>query len=174
MKKLVARNKLLALKTILSDMDKYFSNNIDSTFAYIAMKNLKSIEQELDVIDNTPTLKTPDGYAEYDNRRMELIKKNARKDDNGDLILTEDSKATFDEDGKIAFESDMKNLSVEFKELLDEVTEVNSRREEFMLGESEIEIYPIELTQLPKLATEGKSGAWIIEVMDILDIIIKE
>lgn len=172
MKVTIARNKLVPLQVILKNLGDYFKGDIEPTFAYYATKNLKSIDAELNLINETPGLAEPEAFKEYDQKRIAILTEVCEKDEQGNPITNERGEVSLSEEGRAAFGEKFEALKEEYKDLLAEIDEINARREEFMLGESEIDMYPVKLDTLPKLASEGKPGDWVSEVMDILDPII--
>jgi hypothetical protein len=175
MKKLVRRNALISLQTIFGRLEDFFDGNISVDLAYFAMKNLESIEAELKLINENEVLKYPEEHAEFENKRLEILGQFAEKDADGNFALLEGSSdAQISAENRGEFDKAIASLREEYASVIEQITEINAKKEEFMAGESEIEMYTFSRKLLPSIKTEGKGAGWALTVMSMLSVVLSD
>lgn len=119
-------------------------------FTYAVAKNLRAIQDEITSLEKS--VEADEQYKAYDNARIELAKKHAKKDEKGEAMtennqfVLEDHKAFEEEHAKVRDEytealAARENQLAEYKLLLDE--------------ESSVELHKINLSQVPEdISTE--------------------
>lgn len=101
----------------------------DFKLRYFLTKNLKAMGDELDLINKT-------GYEEYEKARIDLVKQHGKKDDKGELVLTDNGNATI---------LDMK----EFGNKLEELRMSYEGLFKFLEEEIDFEPHQIKLDDIP-------------------------
>ena len=169
MKKSIQRQKLALVKAIFEKVEDYFTGDVDVELADLILRNVESIESELSLIDKNPALKEPEEFEKYDIERINLVKKYADKDENGEIILIPNTNdALMSDESAIEFKKEIEALKVTYAELMKKVDEINSKRDEFMKGDVEIEIAPIPKPLLGKIKSEGKPSGYALTVMSAI------
>ena len=98
-------------------------------FHYMLLKNKKIMEPEITALQElqTKSQTPPDGFDEFDEKRIALCKDCSDSDENGDPILINNN-YQIAEDRKPEFESKLSDLQEEYKEVLGEL---ENRQKEF-------------------------------------------
>lgn len=119
-------------------------------FAYMMMKNIEIIDKEVKFVSELTEIK-PD-YIEYDKERVELCKKFATKDENGEpIILTNNNGSQsydIDEESNewiISYEG----LNHKHRSAIENRDKQKEEYNNFLNEESTIEFYKIEESELP-------------------------
>lgn len=177
MKKMINRNKLISLQTIFSRLEDFFEGRdgkFSPEFLNFAIKNLKSINAELELINSNPALQYPSKYTEYEDKRIDLLKEYAELDENGNFILLDGTtEATFADGKREEYNSVLSELREEYKDVITEADEINKVKEEFMNGESELDVYTIYYKSLPDFISKGKAPGWSTAVYEMLSDVIE-
>lgn len=169
MKKSIQRQKLALVKAIFEKIEDYFTGDVDVELADLILRNVESIESELSLIDKNPALKEPDEFEKYDIERINLVKKYAEKDDNGEIVIIPNTNdAMMSEESAVEFKKELETLKVAYADLMKKVEEINVKRDDFMRGDVEIEISPIPKALLGKIKSEGKPSGYALTVMSAI------
>ena len=139
-------------------------------FAYAMAKNKKAIESEIQTFDEL--LKADEKLTEYENRRVKLCEKYAKKDENGKVIMIDvkDEKGNkvreqYDIEDEDKFIKETDKLGVEYKEVLDERKEQIKKFNEFMLEDSTVELYKVKEDNVP----EDITSAQLNSIFDLIE-----
>ena len=155
----IKREKLFKLNNLLKAL-----KNVKSTkFAYIVVRNTKIIDDEVEVVKGL--VKLPDDHKsnEFETKRIELVKKWAKKDEKGELIVIS-GHYDISEESLEGFNKDFNELTVEYTDALAEVEATNDKLRELLDEEIEIEIKTIKEENLP----DNLSA----EELDVLEVIV--
>lgn len=140
----IQREKLFKLNNLLKAL-----KNVKSTkFAYIVVKNTKIIDDEVEIVKGL--VKLPDDHKsnEFEAKRMELVKKWAKKDENGNLVVVGNNYDVTDE-ALEGFNNDFNVLTSEYADALAEVEANNTKLQDLLAEEIEIELKTIKEENLP-------------------------
>jgi hypothetical protein len=109
---------------------------LDTILAYGIAKNKVLIRNEIESIS-----KLKDQLIKRDNKRIEICKKYALKDENGDPII---------KDGVYKIDEDDENFKKDFYEFKDKYDKEFAASVEFLEEEIEISVYPMSINLFPK------------------------
>lgn len=135
------------------------------TFGYSVNKNLAIIKPEIEALQKalTPSEK----FLEYDAKRVEIVKKYAKKDEKQEFVLFDvGGRKSFDVAGQEeAVENEVKPLKEEYKEAIELNEKQMKEYNELLDKEAKIDLYKVKLENLPKEITgeQQKSIFAIIE-----------
>lgn len=113
-------------------------------FAYAIAKNKKFIQEELELVEKT--LVHSDEFKAYEEKRVELCKKHAHKDENGEAKMTNNA---FDIVDRKQFDKELKVLQEEYKDTLEENIKKVEDYNKLLETETEITFFKIKLEILP-------------------------
>lgn len=113
-------------------------------FAYAISKNKKFIQEELELVEKS--LIQSDEYKAYEAKRIELCKKHAEKDVNGEAKMTNN---TFDIIDRKKFDKELKVLQDEYKDTLEEHLKKVEEYNKLLDMDTEITFFKIKLEILP-------------------------
>lgn len=103
----------------------------------------KTLNHCISIIKNTNKAKQKNTeYKKYNDKRIELAKKHARKDDNGKASLIPGT-TNYNLENPVAFSEEFKKLKEEYKDII-------KRHNDFMEEEVEIDIHTIKITEFPE------------------------
>ncbi len=134
-------------------------------FSYCVNKNLNIITPEIEALQRSITPSKE--FLEYDNKRIEIVKKYAAKDGKGEFIMkVTNGQQSYDvgENEKV-IEDEMLPIREEYKEVISnhekQMTEYNA----LLDTDSNVELYKVKLENVPKdiTAQQMKSIFLIIE-----------
>jgi hypothetical protein len=155
----IQREKLFKFNNLLKAL-----KNVKSTkFAYIVVKNTKIIDDELEIVKGL--VKLPDDHksVEFETKRMELVKKWAKKDENGNLVVVGNNYDVTDE-ALEGFNADFNALTIEYADALAEVEANNTKLQDLLVEEVDVDLKTIKEENLP----DNLSA----EELDVLDVIV--
>jgi hypothetical protein len=169
----IKRTKLDTIHHIFNNLEEFFVGDISAELAYAALKNSGVIEEDLEIINKQ--FPYPDQFAEYEEKRMGLVKEAAEKDEAGELVLREGTNEASIPDDKVEeFNAQITALRDEYADALTAAGEVDAGRREFMNGESTLNLVTVGRSDLPKLNSTGKPNGWAVTVMAALSDLIEE
>lgn len=122
-------------------------------FAFSASMNRRMMEDEVKSI--TDTAASPKAFLEYDQKRLELCKEHAKKDDKGVAVTTEDGSRFIMED-QYAFDAALEELRTEYKEAIEEKKTSDEEYEKLLKEEvsKEYNFEKIPLSVVPNDITQ--------------------
>lgn len=129
-------------------------------FGFAVNKNLAIIKSEIESLQKALT--PSDKFMEYDNKRVEIVKKYAKKDEKGQPVLETDAKTqkqNFIIDDLKGLEEEVKPLKEEYKETISEYENQIKDYNDLLETTSDIELYKVKLGDLPKDITVEQQGA---------------
>lgn len=156
MKLKLKRRKLLALGTAIAAVDSLRGEG----FTYAMAKNGKRIAEELEFV--AKNLKSSTRFQEYDNKRIELCKKYAEKDDRGKPRMVPQvggqrgAMEFVGVDSNPEFNSEIEKLKKEYQGELDEREKHIKAYEADLDKEIDFEVYKVKLCNVPKEITVGQ------------------
>lgn len=169
----IERYKLAWIKDLLENLENTFVGNVSVKLATAALKNCQAIKAELELIEQMPQTKMPDGYEAFERARIALIEAHAEKDDAGKVVLrrlndgVEEAVFASDDD-RAKFEAEVEALRAENVELLEKVDEVNKARKEFSIDVGEVDLFTISVDSL-EIRSEGKQNGFATYVVEALE-----
>lgn len=129
----ITRDKLLGLWALIERLG---NEKTSVRFHYLLLKTKRCLAPEVESVQKVTT--TPEGYPEFDGKRLELCNEHCEKDDedkpvlrNNNFIIKADEKETFDKSMEALKEEyadvikDAETRQKEFLELLNEEVEVD-------------------------------------------------
>ena len=140
----ITREKLFKLNNLL----KAFKNVKSTKFAYIVVRNTKIIDEEVEVVKGLITLPPEHKSNEFETKRIELVKKWANKDEKGELVVV-DGHYDVSEESLEGFNKDFAELTTEYAEALAEVEANNTKLQELLKEEIDVELRTIKEENLP-------------------------
>lgn len=170
MKKKIQRQKLALAKAIFEKLEDFFTGDVDVELADLVLRNVEVIEDELEIINKNPALKAPDDFSKYNDDRIELVKQYADKNEDGTIIMARggNGDVQMSPEASEKFKEEMVELKAKYAEVLDKIEQINARRDEFMAGDVEIDVYPIPKSLLGKIKSEGKPSGYALTVMSAI------
>jgi outer membrane protein OmpA-like peptidoglycan-associated protein len=118
-------------------------------FSYFVVKNLGLIEREIKNLE--VVIKASKDYYEFEEKRIELAKKHAKKDKKGEPKTKEvNGKKVFDMKSQVAFDKEFKKLQKEYKETLEERQEQIKEYNELIEQDTDIKLHKIKLKDIPE------------------------
>ena len=118
-------------------------------FSYFVVKNLGLLEREIKNLEEV--IKASKDYYEFEEKRIELAKKHAKKDDKGEPKTKEvDGKKVFDMKSQIAFDKEFKELQKKNKKTLEEREKQIKEYNELIEQDSDIKLHKIKLSDIPE------------------------
>lgn len=129
-------------------------------FNYAVAKNISILEKEVESLK--ASLKTTQEYDKYDEQRVELAKKHAEKDENGEAIIKDKSYYIKDSE---KFEKEFDKLKKEYSKVVEEREKQIADYNKLLDEDSTIELHKIAKDDLPEeLTTQQLFG--IIEIVE--------
>lgn len=123
-------------------------------FAYAMAKNINLVKSEIETFRET--LKPTNEFNEYENKRIELAKKYAKKDEKGVPMIKGNE---YDVEDRDAFEKEYEELKAENKEIIDAREKQVKDFESFLKEESKLSLHKIKSVDIPEnITTEQLSG----------------
>lgn len=168
MKKSVKRQQLFAMKSVLENIEDYFVVDMDVDTADKILRNVDTISAEFELYEKNPALQVPENFSEYDQKRMDIVKKYADVDDDGNIIMKNDQEASVSDENMVKLNEEVSELQEEYKETLDKVDAINKQRNEFLSKEVDVEIYPLDKSKLGKVKTEGRPSGFTLSVVSLI------
>lgn len=127
-------------------------------FSYAVAKNLRAITQIVSTLRET--IKPSEKYQDYEEKRVELCRKHAQKDEKGNpMSMVIGKTSQFIIEDQDAFETDLKKLqnSPEYKKEVDGYKKKLDEFNKAMDLESEpVELHMIEQSDVPENITPGQ------------------
>lgn len=117
-------------------------------FAYGVSKNLALLKPEIESLDKAsmPT----EEFKAFDEQRLEIVKKFAKKDEKGEPISENNAFIMEDQD---AFELEFGTLKAEHQELWDARTRQLEEYNDLLNTESNVVLYKVQLSDVPSAIT---------------------
>jgi hypothetical protein len=137
------KRDLYYLKEVLSK--DVFLKAKDTKLLYFTLRNLRVIEDEIKVLEEVK--KPSEAYIEYEKERIELCKKHAKKDEQGNPII-EQNRYVFDNINE--FNIILAELITKHKSATDEYDKQYHEFSKLLDEENDISFYKINLEKLPK------------------------
>jgi len=114
-------------------------------FGYFVARNLSLIGSEIDIIQKT--IEPSKEYAEYDQKRVALAEKHAKKDKDGKPVV---EKNAYQIEDQKAFAKDFEKAKKENKVVLEARMKQIEDYEKFLEEKSRVEFYKIKQENLPE------------------------
>jgi hypothetical protein len=121
-------------------------------FAYMVLKNLKKVEAEIALIRELD--KPIEGIQEFENKRVDLVKQFAEKDEKGEYVVVKDKNGA--PNYKVEGEA-LANYKIEYAKLEEEYKDALQKRIDLEIGienivneEIELNLHKIELEAFPE------------------------
>lgn len=165
---------LTGVKSLLENIEDVSSNSRNVDLAYYAMKNIDLIKAELKYLDESPALKVPESFKEFEQQREQLVVKYATRDDDGNVIQEDGGRVSIQKDKVDQFSKEFEELRAKYQETFKEVDEVNKNRVEFLGKEIEVDLFTFSRSLLGELKSEGKPNGWTYQVMATLSPVLDE
>lgn len=154
----LSRRKVIDLGFVLIQAEKLFKAPIVGKFCYAVMKNREMAKEEYKLsIEANPY---PPQWEEYENKRIAILNEVGESVVEGfsklppqerDRILNSQDPNVMPVDKRELLISRINELRDQNKELLDEVTAIDQRREEFLDEEDDFVIKTVKLSEVPEI-----------------------
>lgn len=125
-------------------------------FAYAVYKNKSLIEDEMKIFEQMQKEPHPE-FQDYENERIELLNKYARKDDNGNPITVDagdgvNRKYDIADEDIPEFQNEFQQLREKYSEVVKHIEETKNEYEEFLDQESNIsdQLVKVSIADLPE------------------------
>lgn len=133
--------------------------------AYAVSKNKKIAENEVKVIEEAQnSMQEPEGIKEFTDKRIEICKEFANKDENGEAIVKQ-NRFDIPLEKQPKFEEAVALLKEDYKEAFDKQDELTKEFQELLDEEIEMDFHMMKLEWLP----EKISGRHMEALMDLID-----
>jgi Fe2+ transport system protein B len=144
----------ISLYNVLSD--KKLQSLTGVKFAYAVSKNLSLLQPEIDALKKA--LESKEDYNKYEEARIELAKKHAKKDEKGKEVTTlgKNGQEEYVMEDMSIFEKAFKALKEEHKEAIDARDEQIKEQNELLKTDSTIELHKVSLSDVPQDITVGQ------------------
>ena len=113
-------------------------------FAYAVSKNITALQKEMDILDKS--YEGSERFKKFELERLELVKKFAKKNDQGGFMIKDGQYELEDEK---AFNEAFENLKKENQEVVDEREKQMTEFNALMATESDITLFKIAFTDVP-------------------------
>lgn len=134
-------------------------NLVGVIFGYAVNKNLAILKPEIEALQKalTPSEK----FLEYDVKRVDIVKKYAKKDEKGEFVLLEvGGKKSYDVAGQEdTVENEVKPLKEEYKAAIEDNEKQMIEYNTLLEQESNVELYKVKLENVPKDITAAQMTA---------------
>lgn len=117
-------------------------------FSYGVAKNINIINQEIETFKKA--IEPTETFTAFENERIELCKKHAKKDENNEPILIENNYDIVDE---VAFNKELDTLKVKHKKVLDEREQQLKDYSNLLKEETTVTLHKIKLADIPEEIT---------------------
>lgn len=160
------RRQLLDMGAVLMSAEQIFKAPIKGKFYYACMKNRAVAQEEYKL--STEANPYPEQYSEYDNKRVAIINEVGEtvREGFGGLSIEERDSIINSRDPKVMpadkhdlLISRLNDLNKEYKDLLDEVAQIDQKRNEFLDEEDEYVIKTVKPDEIPEIV--GGNG-WLV------------
>lgn len=143
----ISREKLFQVWGVLNQLS---SEKTTAKGAYGIAKNKKLFETEIKSMEEAKkNLKYPEEkLSEFHNKRVELCKEFADKDEAGEPKVSGQTFVISDE-GRVAFDKKFATLREEYKETLEEQDKVDAEFRAFLAEEIELVVHNIKIDDMP-------------------------
>lgn len=173
----ISRRKVINLGLTLLEAEKLFKLPIIGKFYYACVKNSEIGRDEYKLaMEANPY---PPQYDEYENKRVAILNEvgesvhagfSKLKSDARDAILNSDDEKVMPTEKRELLLNRLSDLANEYKDLLQEVDEVNMRRNAFLDEVDEFPIKTVKLSDIPEVV--GGNGYKIFR--DLMPMIIDD
>ena len=118
-------------------------------FAYVVTKNMNKIRSEIKILQKS--VKTPEKFSEYENKRMRICNKYCAKDKDNKPIIENNAYTGLDDNKFFSFEID--KLQKEYKETIDKRKKQAEEYKVMLEEETKVELYKVSLKNVPEKIT---------------------
>lgn len=143
----------------------HFDSPIDSKFRYVASKNVKIAKEQVDEI--TAAFSPPEELPKYQKERISILEKHKVKNDNDYKELAKEVKEGLDKELSV--------LDEKYKDLREELTEMEKEKRIFLDEIVEISLYKIPVEFIPTISQiqeNIKLNGW--EIWSVIEKLIDE
>jgi hypothetical protein len=143
----ITRDKLLGLWALIERLG---NEKTSVRFHYLLLKTKRCLAPEVETVQKVTT--TPEGYPEFDGKRLELCNEYCEKDEDDKPILRNNN-FVIKADEKEAFDESMEALKDEYSEV---IKEAETRQKEFLAllnEEVEVDCPTIPMSVMPEKIT---------------------
>ena len=149
----ITKDKILSLYSSLGSLGSLQGVR----FAYGIAKNISVLEREVKAIGET--IKATPEFSKFENERLELVKKYAKKDKDGKLMtIVDDRVEKYVMEDEAKFNKEFESLKKKHPKTLDERKKQGEEYNELLKTESEIELFKINLDDVPKDISVAQMG----------------
>jgi len=129
-------------------------------FAYAVAKNISKMKIEVESIEKS--IKPPEGFMDYDQKRIDLAKKHSKKDEKGKEITANNE---FQIEDETKFDKELKKLQSEYKKETDARQKQIDEYIKMLDEEIQFDFHKIDLKDVPaEITTQQMAG--IIELIN--------
>ena len=131
-------------------------------FAYAVSRNIAILKPEVEALNKA--LEGSDEFKQFDEKRVELAKKHAKKDDKNKPLV---NRGQFEIENQEAFDAEFETLKSEHQEVWDARQKQVDDYNDLLKTESELQLYKVSLTDVPVNIT-------VAQMHSISDIVTEE
>lgn len=135
-------------------------------FSYGVNKNMSILKLEIEVLQKAITPSKE--FNEYDEKRVEIVKEYAKKDEKGEFVLVEvNGRKSYDVDGREEeVENEIKPLKEEYKEAIEAQEKQIADYNALLETESDVKLHKVKLEDVPKDITAAQMNAIFAIITD--------
>jgi hypothetical protein len=148
---------------------------LNAKFLYALKRNLELVREKVNTIheeinnlrkEEKKDVELDKSLSEFEKERQELLKANGKKDENGELILTEDKRNYVLEDPK-KFNEEYKTLEEKYKDTIDKFRKRKEILNNLLMEDiNNIEFYKIKVDWLPDQGLSSDEVDLIYELVE--------
>lgn len=167
----ISRRKVVDLGLVLMQAEQLFKAPITGKFYYACVKNREMAKEEYKLyMEANPY---PPQWNEYENKRIAILNEVGETIREGfstlpgeerDAILTSTDPSVMPPEKHDLLLGRINDLRKEYKDVIDEVENINRKRDEFLNEEDDFPIKTVKLSELPEIV--GGNGYAIIQALD--------
>ena len=142
---------------MMGEFAAYRNRVVDSKFLYGIRKNIKTLRDKyLEIYNSYP--KPDDDYMEYNNKRVEILKDAADKDENGEVVMVqvgpEQSIPQIPEDKQEEVGQKIIDLKEKYKEAIEKMEKKDEEYRESLEEHISVELFKIHIDHFPPMTEE--------------------
>ena len=142
----LARTQLVEIYKTLADRN---AKSFSPKFSFFLLRNNKFLEDEIKILDEVNS-NINENLKPYEDARIALINELGDKNEDGSLKTNSDGGATIQLENTESFQNRMKELTEEYKDLIDTHTELSTQLQELYTEEVSQKVLKISYLDIPE------------------------
>jgi len=136
-------------------------------FVYAIQRNLLAIQPEINLLIEIEKTLVNDRVVEFENKRLEVAKEYAIKDENGNIVYNQDENS-FNINNINEFNEKINELSKDYGEDLIEHDNKRKEYEDILQEEIQINFYKVDFEQLPDFGISAEDLNTLSEMINFI------